>query len=102
MITDKSLLLNAFVVCSQDNIVSDMGEEKVILSVENGKYYNLGVMGGQIWNLIQEPKLVSQIVDELMEQFDVDRRTCEEQLLSFLIHLSEEKLVLIQRENKGA
>ncbi|MEF2245683.1 MULTISPECIES: lasso peptide biosynthesis PqqD family chaperone [unclassified Paenibacillus] len=102
MITDQSLLLNALVVCSQNNIVSDMGEEKVILSVENGKYYNLGVMGSQIWNLIQEPKLVTQIVDELMEEFDVDRSTCEDQLLSFLIHLSKEKLVILNRENKGA
>ena len=31
------------------NIVSDMGGEKVMLSIENGKYYNLGEMGGEIW-----------------------------------------------------
>ena len=30
-------------------IVSDMGGEKVMLSIHNGKYYNLGGLGGRIW-----------------------------------------------------
>ena len=30
-----------------------MGGEKVMLSVKNGKYYNLGEIGGEIWELIR-------------------------------------------------
>ena len=33
------------------NIVSDMDGEKVMLSVDNGKYYNFGEIGGRIWEL---------------------------------------------------
>ena len=36
------------------NIVSDMGGEKVMLSVNKGKYYNLGEIGGDIWELIRK------------------------------------------------
>lgn len=89
-------LLGANIVRDNDNIVSDMGEEKVILSVKNGKYYNLGIMGSQIWELIQEPILVEQLIEQLTEQYDVERTVCEEQVLPFLLHLSEEKLIHIQ------
>ncbi|MGG1635388.1 lasso peptide biosynthesis PqqD family chaperone [Paenibacillus sp. FSL K6-3182] len=90
---NQANLVQASIVRDQENIVSDMGGEKVILSIRNGNYYNLGIMGSQIWELIQEPIPVMQLIDKLIEQYDVDRITCEEQLLPFLLHLSEEKLI---------
>ena len=54
MITEQMIFLNQEVTQGKGNIVSDMGGEKVMLSIENGKYYNLGEMGGEIWDLIQE------------------------------------------------
>ena len=32
-----------------------MDGEKVMLSIEKGKYYNLGLLGGVIWELIESP-----------------------------------------------
>ncbi|MNZ94672.1 Coenzyme PQQ synthesis protein D (PqqD) [compost metagenome] len=73
-----------------------MGGEKVILSIENGKYYNLGALGGHIWDMLKERKTVSQLIDLLMQEYEVDRSICEEQVRSFLSHLLDEKLILIQ------
>ena len=89
----KERLLKAEIVRASNNIVSDMGEEKVILSIENGKYYNLGVMGGQIWDLIEAPVTVLQLIDMLTEQYEVERHTCEEQLIPFLLHMLDEGLI---------
>ena len=49
MITNQNISLNDEVSQREGNIVSDMGGEKVMLSINNGKYYNLGEMGGEIW-----------------------------------------------------
>lgn len=92
-ITHQTGLKEQHVSQNKNNIVSDMGGEKVILSIENGKYYNLGIMGSQIWDLVAEPLTFSSIVDSLINEFDVTREVCEEQVLSFLTHLLEEQLL---------
>lgn len=88
--------LDRTVVQGGDYIVSDMGGEKVMLSVQNGKYYNLGVMGGLIWDLAKEPVEIANVVDVLLQQFEVERELCEEQVLSFLSELAAEGLVQIR------
>lgn len=75
------------------NIVSDMGGEKVMLSIENGKYYNLGEMGGEIWELIQDKITTNEIIATLLSRYDVEKSVCEEQVVTFLEHLYEEKLI---------
>ncbi|WP_407946311.1 lasso peptide biosynthesis PqqD family chaperone [Paenibacillus alkaliterrae] len=95
MISTHTLLLDQLVVRGDNNIVSDMGGEKVMLSIENGKYYNLGVMGGQIWDLVDEPVTIASVVDSLIQEFDVEKAQCEEQVLLFLSHLLEERLLQI-------
>ncbi|OBZ12329.1 MULTISPECIES: lasso peptide biosynthesis PqqD family chaperone [Bacillales] len=95
-ITIQALFLEQLVVQDENNIVSDMGGEKVILSIENGKYYNLGVMGSQIWDLLKVPVTISQVIEALLEQFEVAREVCEEQVVSFLSHLLEERLIHIK------
>ncbi|OMF35933.1 metallophosphoesterase [Paenibacillus sp. FSL H8-0548] len=91
--TIQALLMERLVVQDPGNIVSDMGEEKVILSIENGKYYNLGVMGSQIWDLLKEPIAIRDVVEALLVDYEVTREVCEEQVLSFLTHLVEERLI---------
>ncbi|WP_282937468.1 lasso peptide biosynthesis PqqD family chaperone [Paenibacillus sp. RC67] len=77
------------------NIVSDMGGEKVMLSIANSKYYNLGEVGGDIWNCLTSSPSVSveRIVLALMSQYEVEQAECEQQVVSFLEHLLEEGLI---------
>lgn len=95
-ITIQALMLEQLIVQDLNNIVSDMGGEKVILSIENGKYYNIGIMGGQIWDLIKEPVSIWHVIEALLQEFDVTREMCEEQVLSFLSHLLEERIIHIK------
>ncbi|WP_456277318.1 lasso peptide biosynthesis PqqD family chaperone [Bacillus sp. AK128] len=80
---------------SEGNLVSDMDGEKVMLSIQNGKYYNLGEVGGEIWDLIQTPKNISQLVSSLTEKYEVEKTECEQHVLSFIQHLYEENLIKV-------
>ncbi|MFS0879283.1 PqqD family protein [Bacillus sp. 7586-K] len=80
----------------EGNIVSDMDGEKVMLSISNGKYYNLGKIGGVIWDLIEKPISYLELVDSLVNNYDVDRGECEQQVLSFLESLKKEELIEIK------
>ncbi|MFD0771244.1 lasso peptide biosynthesis PqqD family chaperone [Bacillus sp. CGMCC 1.60114] len=96
MIDAQKISLKCQVVQSKGNIVSDMDGEKVMLNVQKGKYYNLGEMGGEIWDLIEEPITVDQLVNKLTSNYDVERIECEEQVLSFLELLFKEHLIHIE------
>ncbi|MFG6149931.1 lasso peptide biosynthesis PqqD family chaperone [Halobacillus sp. B23F22_1] len=91
------LPLNLLVSQSEGNIVSDMGNEKVMLSIENGKYYNLGEMGGVIWELIESPVAIEEVVDSLLAQYEVERTECEGQVTAFINKLDEEGLIEVHR-----
>ncbi|MEH7416931.1 lasso peptide biosynthesis PqqD family chaperone [Neobacillus drentensis] len=95
MTTTKSVSINSEISQSPGNIVSDMDGEKVMLSINNGKYYNLGEIGGVIWEQLEQPILVSDIISKLISLYDVSQRECEEQVKSFLDHLNKEKLIII-------
>ncbi|WP_309121667.1 lasso peptide biosynthesis PqqD family chaperone [Paenibacillus sp.] len=85
------------VVQGKDHIVSDMDGEKVMLSIRNGKYYNLGEIGGDIWDLIASPSRIEAVVDALLARYDVERDQCEEHVLTFLARLADEKLIEVER-----
>ena len=65
----------------------------VLLNEKINKCYELGYPGSQIWELVQEPATVGYVVDRLLEEFEIDRLTCESQVFSFLAGLSEQRLI---------
>lgn len=96
MIEMKQISLKEVVVQSPGNIVSDMGGEKVMMSVENGKYYNLGTIGGEIWSRLENPISVNEIIEFLINEYEVEKNECVEQVTSFLQLLYKEKLIQVR------
>jgi hypothetical protein len=81
---------------NKGNIASNMDGEKVLMSIKNGKYYNLGQIGGVIWDLIESPILVKNVIIRLIDLYDVEHSECEPQVLNFLQHLNNEGLIFIE------
>ncbi|MED4036163.1 lasso peptide biosynthesis PqqD family chaperone [Niallia taxi] len=93
----KNVLLaeNRTICQSEGQIVSDMNGEKVMLSISNGKYYNLGTTGGAIWELIRTPITFDGIIVNLTEKYDVKKEECEKEVINFLEVLWKEDLVKV-------
>jgi hypothetical protein len=83
------------------NLVSDMDGEKVMLSINSGKYYNLGPIGGRIWDIASSPITVNQIIEVLVSEYEVDWNTCEDQVISFVTNLLKENIIQIVEEVKA-
>ena len=88
---------DALVVQSEGFLVSDMDGEKVMLSIENGKYYNLGRIGGRIWELISSPVTISNMVDQLVMEYEIEPELCEQRVRLFLKQLATEGLVQVDK-----
>lgn len=88
-----TLSFESVLVQQEGHIVSDMDGEKVMLNIQNGKYYNLGEVGGEIWAALATPSPVSHVVDTIMENFEVSAELAKKDVLSFLQHLLNENLI---------
>lgn len=71
----------------------DVVEDVVMLDVEKGQYFGAENTGAFIWRLFEQPATVSVACDRLMDEYDVDRETCEEEVLAFLEQLHKAGLI---------
>lgn len=93
MIKNKNIHMDEVIVQESGYIVSDMDGETVMLGIDSGKYYNLGQIGGSIWSGIHSPITVHELIANLMNEYEVGQKECEEQVLSFLEQLMDEGLI---------
>lgn len=75
---------------------TDLDGEKVMMDLEKGSYYMLNDVATRIWDIAQEPKSVSEIVTTLLEEYEVDQSTCENQVITFVEQLVDIHLLAIQ------
>jgi hypothetical protein len=94
----SGMSVDSVVVASKRQVSSDLGGEAAILDLEGGVYYGLDEVGARIWELIQEPKPVSEVRDVLLEEYDVEPERCERDLLALLDRLAEERLIEVLGE----
>jgi len=87
--------LTTIVTHSEEQVAAEIDGEIVMMSVAQGNYYGLDAVGSRIWELIRQPCSVTALCDALLTEFDVDRATCEQDVLTFLNQLAEEKLIRV-------
>jgi Coenzyme PQQ synthesis protein D (PqqD) len=80
---------------AQDQISRDLGSEGVILNLKNKMYYGLNGVGTRIWDLISEPRRVGEVLDIILEEYDVESGRCESDLVELLQNLSAEGLIQV-------
>lgn len=78
-----------------DLIGATIDDELVMMSVEHGQYYGLGGVGPRVWELIEEPRSFDELIDRILEEFEVTREVCEKDMVEFLLQM--EKLGLVER-----
>lgn len=97
MLSENKLSMETTIVQSPGNIISDMDGETVMMSIDNGKYYNLGVVGGYIWGIIKSPISINKLISKLTNEFNVESSKCLEEVIPFLEMLLNEKLIIIEK-----
>jgi Coenzyme PQQ synthesis protein D (PqqD) len=92
----EPIQLDCTLVASADQLSSDVNSEAVILDLKSGIYFGLNQVGARVWELLQEPRTVAEIRDQLLDAFDVEPQRCERELLDLLEHLRAERLVEVR------
>lgn len=74
---------------------SKIDEEIVLMSIEAGYYFGLEPVGSRIWEILSEkPATFDELVTQLMEEYDVDVETCQNDVKSFIDDMVSKKLLI--------
>ncbi len=79
--------LDSVVARGAEHVEAQMGGQTVMMSIERGKYFALEGTAQRIWELMAEPVRVGEIVDRLVEEYDIDRERCTAEVLAFVNEL---------------
>ena len=85
--------INNVVSRRNDIDTTDLNGEIVMMDLEKGRYFSLNGVGSRIWAIIEEPIGINKIVDCLLEEYDVNRNECEENVLEFLGKLDDANII---------
>ena len=90
--------LNLYNVVQRDPdvIAAEAGEDVVMVSIDKGQYYGVSETAREIWQAIERPKKVSDLIDDLVSNYNVDRALCEKETLLFLEELLAERLLQVR------
>ncbi|EDT16775.1 lasso peptide biosynthesis PqqD family chaperone [Clostridium perfringens] len=91
----KLISLDSIVSQKEDVDVTELNKEKIMMDLDKGKYFMLNETGSAIWDTINEPKSVSEIIESIIKEYDIDRETCESKVLEYLEKLRHEEIVFI-------
>ena len=75
-------------------MAADMNGSAVMMDIMTGKYYNLGQVGGRIWELLEEPMTVAALIKKLTEEYDVSAQQCRADTMPFLTALVQRGLLV--------
>ena len=64
--------------------VTDLAGEKVMIDFESGKYFLIKGVGNDIWDYLQTETTAAEIIEKLLEEYEVSRDVCETQVMAFL------------------
>jgi hypothetical protein len=89
----RKLSRQSKVVASQEQVSCNLSAETVLLNLRSGVYFGLNTVGASIFKLIQEPRTIKEIREALVEEYDVEPKSCEKDILELLEELSSHGLI---------
>lgn len=91
MITEQSVITSA-----PDLTTAYLDGEAVILDLQSGQYYGLNEVGARIFNLVQEPSSVGDVIDQIVQEYAVETDQFKQDLLAFLESMAQKKLIKVE------
>jgi hypothetical protein len=78
---------------NKDILWTELDGNVALLDVEGGRYYEVNKLGSVIWHLLEEPRLLSDVVGHIVSRFRVDQVRCEADVNNFLGTLGKRGLI---------
>jgi len=92
----KTIIVDSLVQRNDRNlIISELENDLVMMDMENGLYLSLNKTGRIIWEQIEKPVLVGDLIQQLVTRFSVDKKTCTTETIDFLNKIARRKALIV-------
>jgi len=88
------ITINTTIHRNNEILTSNIDDEKVMMSIQYGEYYGLGKTGSFIWDTIEIPIKVSELLELIVQKYDVEKEKCLDEIIPFLNDLLEKELII--------
>jgi DNA-directed RNA polymerase delta subunit len=78
---------------SNDLLEAPMEDSLALMSIEQGKYYGMNPVAKFIWEQLAEPISFKDLIDLLLNKYEIEDDSCKEQTLHFLSELLDKKMI---------
>ncbi len=95
MTAESALTLDHVISQGEGQVSTVVDGKAVLMSVENGKYYHMDDIGTRVWALIETPTSVHAVCEQLAQEYEVERATCEAEVLLLLESLLNNDLITV-------
>jgi hypothetical protein len=92
---------NATIRAVKDHVSCALGEEAVVLHLGSSSYFGLNEIGAVVWNLVQQPRRVQDLVQHITQEYEVDRVQCERDLFGLLEEMAAAGLIEVRDDEVG-
>ena len=76
-------------------IESQLDTEMIGLHIDSGSFYGFNPTAARVWELIEQPRPLSDLCNALTAEFDVDAITCEADLRLLLADMAKDGLITL-------
>jgi hypothetical protein len=73
---------------------TELQGETVLLSLEQQSYFGLRATSQRIWQMLEQPCTLEQILEVLLLEYQVERQQCEQEVSAFMQHLWTAHLIV--------
>lgn len=94
--TASYLTAASIVVRRDDALSADVGGRTVLMSLEQGKYYDFDAIGSDIWERLASPTSVSALCAALSARYAGEPTVIQTDVLALLATLVEQGLIEIR------
>ena len=88
--------LNTKVTFAETVFAQEVDGEMVLLDMESENYFGLDEVGTSIWQAMQEKETLKEVLEALLEQYEVESEMLENDLSDFVGKLVESGLVQVE------
>jgi DNA-directed RNA polymerase delta subunit len=88
--------LNTIVQRNENNFLANsLGDETVMMDIDNGEYLGINSVGTDIWNLLQEPISVQELIKKMLDIYEVSEEECTAEINAFLSRMIKQNMLVV-------
>ena len=87
-------LADSFIVNTNKFISSGFGDEMMLMNLETGDYIGLNTVSADIWKQTEKQITAQQIIDYLLQQYDVEEEVCKREVITAMQQMLEKGLLI--------